>query len=242
MNFLFTEEEEYRRTYEELWEKDPAQAEREAERMVQEALCADRLCRALREELVECKARVDALMKMAKAATDRFQGSGTIFSTAGTDNKAFFSFCADLRRIEDGMRCLRMAMGRQVVALIPRERAATVLHAEALLRASLKMAKSQPTDGRSAICTRLLSELVRDSERIAAILSIQERVSAALSDFCERTIPQFCERASLAADVQGEGRSFRSSTVREAFGALAFATERLSDLISEQIRKVDLLT
>lgn len=236
MGFLFAEEEENRRTYAELWEKDPKQAEREAEKTVCEALRADRLCCALREELAECKARVDSLMATAKTAAERFQGSGTIFSTAGADGRAFSSFCAELRRIEEEMRLLRMAMGRQIVALIPRERAASVLRAEALLRA-----RPQTADERSVACARLLSELVRDSERIAAILSVQEHASSALRDFCEQTVPQFCERASLAADVQGEGRDFRSVAVRDAFGALAFAARSLSERLSEQIKKVDLL-
>lgn len=235
MGFFFPEEEREKKRLKEIWKKDAEQAMQEAERLVQEALRADRLREALRVSLIDCRQALKTMADLARAAEAKLRGESTFFVSTNADAKHFPAFCTTLQKLEVSEQELHRAMRLQAAAdRILGDRQMASLRAEEFL-----LAGGLGEEEQNSRAENLLAELRQDSARIATLLMIREATSKDLSAFCGQTLPLFLERISRAADVEGEGKGFRAAAVLEMLGAFVFAAEGLAEGITGKIEKTD---
>ncbi len=227
MNRIFQEESTSGGTAEER-ELDSPQAINDLNLLMQAALCVSSVRSEMEEILEEGREIAAALETSVRSLGDACKGNGALFS-APSDRRRFSDFCRMVRHLEEGSQSLRLLTSRlSVLALRVRACEMPRLRAEGMLATM----PSAVWTKQNLDAEEMLERLRTERQACELFLSDVLRAVDGLTDFCDRTLPKFCERMATQADVIGEGKALRESALRQSCGELAFAIKALNAFLS----------
>ena len=195
----------------------------------------DHVRSAFMREKLAAMAEMTRLFNALQAFARQLPRPVGFFSSSEDRKKAYEVSCRFLEGLEPSAAQIGAhdTVFLELVASL-REREASLLQAEAVLETVCKAAKRQGMDNVFSVCQEYLEQIGR--QRIEKDLFRKELkgIKEELQGFCQRTVPDFCRRITVSADLAGDGKGGSPQGVLQLFGEMRHEVERLLSVLGSQ--------
>lgn len=190
---------------------------------------------AFMREKASVREEMALFLNALQASARRLPRPAGFFSSSEDRKKAHAVSC----RFLEGLEPSAAQIGRHDVVFSEllaslREQETRFLQAEAVLETVGKAAKRQGSDAALSLCRESLERI--EKQRIEKDLFRKElkEIKEELQGFCQRTVPDFCRRITVSADLESEGKGGSPQGVLQLFGEMRHEVERLLSVLESK--------
>lgn len=183
---------------------------------------------AFDREKISAKEELERLLAMLQSFSQRLPRPTGFFSSSEDRKKAHEVSCRFLEGLERSAAeiCVHDAVFLNLFSSL-REQEEELLRCEALLVSIRKAAKRQGVDSVWVLCQEILERIGSYREERALFRTELKRIKEELQGFCRDTVPDFCRRIAILADLEGEGKGGSPQGILQLFGEMRHEIERL---------------
>ncbi len=180
----------------------------------------------------EMKQEMEALLCALQIAAGRLPMRQGFFSSDADRRQGHLVSCRFLEVLEPMASSIRSyAVVFSGILASLREYEAALLQAEALLGPVGKAAKREGREKILSECQAGLEEIAQRRESAGDFSKAWKAVKYEAESFCEHTLPDFCRRITVLADLEQEGRQASPGGLLQLFGEMRHEVERIFSLL-----------